>query len=38
MDYTDAMRKGDFEKVYMLIDNYGADVIGEEHGNTIDSM
>ena len=34
-DYTDAMRKGDFEKVYMLIDNYGADVNWEDtYGNT----
>ena len=34
-DYTDAMRRGDFEKVYMLIDNYGADVNWEDtYGNT----
>ena len=33
-DYTDAMRKGNFEKIYQLIDNYGADVNWEDtYGN-----
>ena len=29
-DYTHAMRIGDFDKIYELIDNYGADVNWEE--------
>ena len=34
-DYTHAMRIGDFDKIYLLIDNYGADVNWEDtYGNT----
>ena len=33
-DYTHAMRIGDFDKIYELIDNYGADVNWEDtYGN-----
>ena len=35
VDHTHAMRIGDFDKIYLLIDNYGADVNWEDtYGNT----